>query len=456
MKIELYNTKCRLIGDGLQAVRARTKYQPLGYQHSTQFQNGYWDGYVYIVRADGYFSLGNLETVYNTILELGMPISEVSDYRRVAWKSLSKIIERDVELTDVGLYDHQKQALDSCVKSIGNILQPCGVFDLATNAGKTLVITKLLSISGLKAIVALHNEVLLKDVVKSLSAAGLSVGTVTSSTYSVSENHDVIVVMYKSALNRVKDREFKFWLDVAECVIVDECHRAGAKNYLEFLNSLKAPIRWGFSGSAFDNKNANEIRGYFGDTLITRDNNQLIAAGVSAKVKVIMPKIPYPRCVDYEEAFNYMKISPTRNNMFLSHLVKGEGFIWCVEHHDHADAVAKMLVGRGFDIVQYDGRTRKDHSYYIKQFNSGGIDGMVINASGMEGLNLDNLKTIIYARGGKSLVWLKQFLGRGLRKKSDGTTHVNVIDCWDDSRFLKDASRVRHNYYQSQNFEIIE
>jgi superfamily II DNA or RNA helicase len=245
----------------------------------------------------------------------------------------------------------------------------------------------------------------------------------------------------------------KFWLDSAEAVIVDECHRAGGDEYQKLLALCRAGIRWGLSGSPFDGANSMQVLGSFGDVLIKKTNQELIGAGVSAQVEVHMSKIIYPKTWDYEESLEIMKVLPARNNYFKTFLTKGEKFIWCVEHHDHSDHTLSLL--KDFNVRIYDGRTKKSHSEIIRLFNADEIEGIIVNASGMEGLNLKDLKVVVYARAGKSLIWLKQFLGRGLRKKTDNGS-FKFVDAYDDNRFLKPSSNIRREYYLSQNFTIIE
>jgi superfamily II DNA or RNA helicase len=72
-----------------------------------------------------------------------------------------------------------------------------------------------------------------------------------------------------------------------------------------------------------------------------------------------------------------------------------------------------------------------------------------------KGANIPNIEVIVMAQAGKSVITVKQFLGRGLR--TDGkNSELLVYDFYDEGNYVSTHSRQRIRMYRKEGFDVIE
>jgi superfamily II DNA or RNA helicase len=85
---------------------------------------------------------------------------------------------------------------------------------------------------------------------------------------------------------------------------------------------------------------------------------------------------------------------------------------------------------------------------------AGDVDVVVSTAILDEGVDVPNINAVVYARGGKSIRKLLQGIGRGLRKKDDGSS-LKFYDFIDNtSGYLLKHSLNRYKTLKKEKFEI--
>ena len=90
----------------------------------------------------------------------------------------------------------------------------------------------------------------------------------------------------------------------------------------------------------------------------------------------------------------------------------------------------------------------------IKDLRQGKIDGVIASTIWDQGVDIPEIRTLIMAGGGKSLVRNLQRLGRGLRI-AEGKTSLEVYDFYDNStRWLRNHSSERKKLWDSEGFNV--
>ena len=90
----------------------------------------------------------------------------------------------------------------------------------------------------------------------------------------------------------------------------------------------------------------------------------------------------------------------------------------------------------------------------LQLLKSGDVDVIISTSILDEGVDVPNINSVIYARGGKSTRKLLQGIGRGLRKKEDESA-LKFYDFMDyTSQYLLAHSLNRYKVLKKENFEI--
>jgi len=194
-------------------------------------------------------------------------------------------------------------------------------------------------------------------------------------------------------------------------------------------------------------------------------NDFLIGIGASAKPTCYMIEIKEPNLdniYDYaEEYYDGIVNNPIRN-FAIEQIVKHEriafnnNILILVEHTEHGNILKSLLCNKSYGIVDFThgARSTKDRQTILANLKSGKINVLISTSVLDEGVDADNINTVIYARGQKSPRKLLQGLGRGLRKKRDGSG-LKFYDFLDfTGRTLKDHILERYTVLKEEGFVI--
>jgi superfamily II DNA or RNA helicase len=88
----------------------------------------------------------------------------------------------------------------------------------------------------------------------------------------------------------------------------------------------------------------------------------------------------------------------------------------------------------------------------MEAYKRGEADVLVVSTIMKEGLNMPRIQRLFYCIGGKSTIWVKQFLGRATRRSEEG--EVEVYDFWDEGKYVSAHSEQRMKIYRKQEFDI--
>ncbi len=258
------------------------------------------------------------------------------------------------------------------------------------------------------------------------------------------------------------------------CIIVDECHSAKAHVLKEILShSYNSNYRIGFTGTmhqhTLDNWNT---QSYLGPIIKEYSSGFLAEEGYIAKCNVHLISIDYGKKyntswnADYNEAkeeifnnefrlnFIYDLVNNLDHNvLLLVGLVKKEGQL--LESYlnkllmiSNDQKVVKFLSGK--DDVKEREIWRK------KCMSNKNIALIATYGIFQQGINIPNLKYIIFASPFKSKIRVLQSIGRSLRKHVDKEKGSQIFDIVDNTKYFKSHGESRLRFYDSEGFNVKE
>lgn len=253
-------------------------------------------------------------------------------------------------------------------------------------------------------------------------------------------------------------------------MIGDEVHHASSETWYKLFMKLKnAHYRFGLTGTVDEESEGHEINlfrllGCTGKIVSTVSNDFLINKGYSAKPIIYMMTIPGISNIDnvrYQTARKLGIIeNDARNLRFVTKIVEraksGKQCLVIVNETQHGDILYKMLKGRIEDIAFSHGETTDTHrDECLQGLKDGTISVLIATTILDEGVDVSGINCLFLVAGGKSPRQLLQRIGRGLRKKDDGS-NLEVYDSLDyHNEYLVDHTYSRFNSYQSEGFDII-
>lgn len=439
-------------------LRVRVK----GYSYSKQYRDRVWDGYKVYITKSLKFPTGFLEQVYKYLEDLGFTI-EIVDNR----KNLPKFSDAFINtIGDWILRDYQEDMVKCANRylKLGNVslYYPRGIWDAATNAGKTSAIAGLYNnLVGAKAIFLLSNRTAFDQMVEYFSTM-YDVGQVKSGKVVFT---DFTVAMCKTLYNKVvaKDLNVLKELSNVNTLFVDETHEAGSNTYNKLLSTINAGARFFVSGTPLDNdKTVNNlpIIGLSGKVIYRISNKDLIAKGVSMKplIKVLL-NWSGQGYLDYKKEYEkVVEFSENRLRLIFEIIEKHQDkqIMITFKNKEHGKFIYDRLLER-FPYLQnecyYIHGESKIRSVAIEDFKRNKVQVLIASMILKQSINIPNIEVLVLAHGGKSKITVKQFVGRALR--TDGkNTEVLIYDFFDMGKFVSKHSKKRLAIYRQEGFDL--
>ena len=248
----------------------------------------------------------------------------------------------------------------------------------------------------------------------------------------------------------------------------DEVHHASSDTWYKVFMSLEnAYYRFGLTGTV-DEKEEINMKRLFGCTgrILTKVSNEfLIEQGHSAKPTIHMLEVDagvVRNEVAYSESRDLGIISNTRRNqVFVKKILErakiGKQCLIIVNETKHGEIVESMLQNSGFTVKFTHGdRTDRFRADCLTELKNGSLQILIATSILDEGVDVSGINCIFLMAGGKSMRQVLQRIGRGLRKKADGSG-VEVYDALDyHNQYLVDHTMERYQTYKNEGFEIVK
>lgn len=443
------------------------------YWFSPKYKSGQWDGtQKFFLRPANTFPTGLLGQVVKTLQEEYEITPEIIDQRSNAKDYLLAEIPENYQISD------SKTARDYQVSTINSLISNTvlgipfmrGVVNIATNGGKTSVAISV--IKELYSLLKEHDTVFLfvthsKEIAfqakKSIETdLGIEVGFIGDGKW---QPELVTVAIVTTLYKRLKKPEYKKLVDRTIGFVADECHHSSSTSWYEVFNTMNnAVIRIGLTGTVDKKNPVNEMRLYSctGDIISKISNDYLIEKGFSAKPVCIMFTITTPELEGeaYSDAYSMGIVESDERLDVIAQICEKETnsnntVLILVEHIDHGQFIEEALEHLHKRVFFTNGTLSSERRQeLLDNLKSGDIDVLISTAVLDEGVDVSGINAVIYARGGKSVRKLLQGLGRGLRKKEDGSK-LRFYDFIDDMcTALLQHSLYRYETLKAEKFTV--
>ena len=435
----------------LVVVRGVCKARPSGYQFSSKFRDGSWDGYISLMGSYSEFPTGLLSVVLSALKVKGYKVTvHWGDYHLE-----SHIVFNPDILHGIHLRDYQ---MDAAIKLLN---ARRGVARMATNSGKTEVFAAILKVlEGKQALVIVHRKELLHQTAERLEERlGIKVGKIGDG---LRQPLEVTVAMVQTLHNMMESPETQELVKGNEIVVIDECHHASSNQMMDVLFKVPGMYRYGFSGTPLKDDDLADMKliSATGRVLVNVTNADLIAGGYSAVPTVHLHAVVSNSKDDWDEDYHsaYQKqiVDSFDRNSKIIDLAKhrsgwGDVVLILVNRIKHGNFLSFETEG-----MYSTGEHTTEHRQHMLSQMKKGVPGVYVATTIFdEGVDVPSINALILAGGGKSDLKLLQRIGRGMRAK-DGENVIHIYDFIDDTnKYLLKHTEERVDVYVKEGFEIV-
>ena len=369
----------------------------------------------------------------------------------------------------INLYPYQTEAVHKALYAKNGVLvMPCG-------SGKTMVGLELIARLGGRALWLTHTQDLLNQS-KSRAESVLGkegYGTITAGKVNIGTHITFATVQTMAKLDLSQYR------DAFDVIIVDECqHCCGSPTrvtqFYKVVSSLSARYKIGLTATP---KRADRLEAamfaILGGKIHEVSREEVAHTTCPVKVSVIstgwMPDyeavLMYDGTIDYNKVIDAMIHDEERFNVVWSAIAglyhAGAVMVLAnrVEYLQRlCDAYNKGQAGKAV-CLSGKGQSKKakaERKAALEALNNGELDCIFCTyALAAEGLDVPNLRYIVFATPEKNDVTVTQATGR-VGRKAEGKEYGTVIDFVDDFGLYKGFYKERLKVYKKLNCDIIE
>ena len=470
-----------------------------GAWYSPAYKNGYWDGKTrFFDKKNSCFPTGLLPQVLEIVSDgYNDDEFEVIDNRKGTEFMLDEDKLQSIILENSGkeLRDYQVQSVnDVRFSELRGMQWQRGVLNLATNAGKTTIAEAIIQLTysklqekwrpdkGEKAVnpvfmFVTHSKEIAYQAKKSIETdLGITCGLIGDGKWKV---ESVTIGIVSTLYSRYKNEKPEF-IDLSKRVVAfvgDEIHHSTATSYFEILAAFNnASMRIGLTGTVEkDAVKKTRLYAITGEIITKISNNYLIKNNYSAKPECYMVPIDYPDVdkirlygrkdefgeLNYNDQYTKGIVSNMWRNYVIAKICEKEVFenngqvLVLVDRLEHGECLEECFDYLDSDVRRmflYGDLTTEVRQDGLNKLVNKEIDVLIATTILDEGVDVPNINAMIYARGGKSIRKLLQGVGRGLRKKADGS-NLRIYDFIDDTAYvLIKQSQQRLEILQKEKF----
>lgn len=399
--------------------------------------------YKYLVSDDGEFLTGLLPKVVRIFKHYKIQYEIVDKRAVLSSPDISDVRAHlsgmRIDGNRLKLRDYQ---LDSLIAGLNNTR---GIFDLATGAGKTVVMAALLLSWHKRALIVINSSDLanqLRDEIAEYTQQ--KVGFIGGGIWAP---EDITVAIDRSLVPRSykKKKRARKYMSEVEYLVFDEVHHIQSRTWQRIASYCSnASLRHGFSGTPETTEYKTEdgfadyddlMRGYLGPVIARVTVRDLIEMGYLSdpRCHIIRNEVYFDsEPLDYSEEYERIIMNdPDRNRLITDIAYKtyqeGKQTIGFVTRIDHGETLRESLIsdyGMNPEDVMFVHGESYDRKDQIEDFKIGDtpiLFGTVLN----EGLNFF-CHVGINCSAGKNPKQVRQKIGRILRKPRTSTGDVDT------------------------------
>jgi superfamily II DNA or RNA helicase len=412
------------------------------FQFTQAFIDRRWDGKQHLFnKKTGVFPSGLFYKVLNLLKETGVEYT-IDNYP----EPNDDLMIESVELGGgIQLRDYQLEPIHKSLR------YHRGIWEIATNGGKTEAAAGLLKVLGIPPCIFLIPLLsLLEQTVNRLSERlGVKVYKMGGG-FTEFNPHGVNVCMYHTFVKQLSQKRFVNNLAHIQVLLADECHTVSAPSYRKSVEAIPAVYRFGLSGTPFpkDDIGKYTICGIFGPVICKVENYVLMDRGISVRPNVGFLQLN--QTVD-KGAFEFIDGDPnyylegnTTRNAAIAKLAKGlvasgRQTVIMVQHSSHGLAISKLIGKSLFVDSQHPKRKMA-----LERLKSGEVFCLICTPIFNTGVDVPHIEGLILASVGKNRQRLLQSIGRAVRVSKTKEKSLWVFDFVDHyNKSTMKHSRIR-------------
>lgn len=413
-----------------------------------------------------------LQMYYTVGSQLRLPFGIARKFYKLFKNDVSQInalfapIRRKTYNSSINLREYQKNAVEAALKARNGVLvSPCGSgksemgLEIAARiSGRTLWIVHTWDLA---------NQILNRAAIR-YNISKESYGQIAAGKVNIGDVFTVATVQTLSRIDLAKiQNEF-------DCIIVDECQHvcSSADKVTQFekvITSLCSPYLYGITATPYRADGLERCMfALLGDIIHKVPQSAVAGNTVPVRVKFIDTgyKPDVDKITDGDGTLNYAKlISDITENKDRNTVIVGEiqraaqngGVLVLSDRLQHLDSMEKRLcavlpyrtarLGIASTKAEKERRAR-----ILTDLNNGALNVVFATYKlAKEGLDVPNLRYVIFATPQKDKTTVIQSAGR-VARKADGKEFGTVIDFSDDFGLLKGYEKKRKTFYKKSSY----
>lgn len=369
----------------------------------------------------------------------------------------------------INLYDYQENAVEAVLRAKNGILvAPCG-------SGKTQMGLEVVARIGGKTLWLTHTtDLLTQSMNRAKQCFGLpssEYGTITAGKVNVGNTLTFATVQTASNIDLSQYR------DEWDCIVVDECHKAvGSPTrmmmFYKVLSALSARFKLGLTATPYRADGLERCMfALLGDVIHEVPQSAVAGNTVPVRVKFVNTNFTpdIDDITDGDGTLNYAKlISDITEHKDRNAVIVGEiqraaqngGVLVLSDRLQHLDSMEKRLcavfpyrtarLGIASTKAEKERRAR-----ILTDLNNGALNVVFATYKlAKEGLDVPNLRTVVFATPQKDKTTVIQSAGR-VARKADGKDFGMVIDFSDAFGLLWGYEKKRRGYYKKNSYTFL-
>lgn len=443
--LDYSNVKIECCDSILMEMREYFSFEVEGARFNPRFKYGGWNGRICLMEYSGLLPIGLTKTVGIFAKNMGYSVwvdprlFEKEDVTEEGIKEWCESLEMYSGSNRITPYWYQSKAVFEGIHHKRRMLV------LPTSAGKSAIACMLSrwyleNYEGKVLIIVPTTSLVLQmrdDFVDYRQFPHQAIHTIMSGTSKTVGDRLIVVSTWQSACKQPPE-----WFQQFGMVIVDEAHKATAKNLTSIIKGMThCEFKIGMTGSPRDGKcNAMQYVAMFGDISKIVSIDRLMEEGQVTKLKINCLFLRYTdeecnavKGREYAEEIKYITSHARRNkfscNLALKLAKKGENVFLMFRNTKHGKALYEALK-RVHDKVYYvDGGVKTEDRDEFKKMAEGETGLICVASYGVfsTGVSIKNLHHVIFGHPVKESTIVRQSIGRALRKH--GSKDIAVV--WD-------------------------
>lgn len=469
----------------LEEIKQYFTYKVPGYQFNPKYKARLWDGTISLFnlhtkklplglmnRLITYCESNGIEIQFkaNELYESPIDVNEITREEVIEYMTSLNLPAKIVS------QEHQIDAIYNCLKNKKlSLISP-------TSSGKSLiifVIFRWLLDKEMRTVLIVPNISLVNQMFADFddycSVSGFSMSEVSQKLFSgqSKELSKPLLITTWQSLSKVagnKGLPSKV-LNSYDATIIDEAHTLKGKELQNLMAGMTdVSYRIGTTGTQADKVNQLIIEGFVGPVYKVISTKELMDAGKvsSLKIKALVLKYSAEECqivkpYKYADEISYICMHEKRNKFVRDIALSCQGTTLVLFNfiEKHGKPIYRAILEKSTRPVYYvSGEVSGDDREMIRL--TANKEDCIIVASiptFSTGINIPNIRNVIFAAPSKSSIRILQSIGRGLRlhKDKDGMVLIDIVDDFKvkkKNNYALDHFDERLKIYQSEQFDI--